>query len=245
MKLHNIIEAEFIKLKHNKLIPITCIIAFMLPMLITLKDLFLNAGIRKLGLEYWVMSMQTIILFLILPVLSGFIITVLVQREYGERTLINNLTAPVSRTKFICSKLIVWAVWHMVLTIIILLVTCFGGFILFYNGMNILQALHTSTLFLKSGLLIFITLIPLMAIAILQRKLFYPSLILCLFFTVIGVSGSNMEGIFPFILPWSAANILSMMKVQGLYLTTGRISIIFCAIISIFLSIYIFKEQNI
>ena len=46
-----------------------------------------------------------------LPVVNGFVLTSLIQREYQDCTLRNTLCAPVSRSAFLLSKTVIWFLW--------------------------------------------------------------------------------------------------------------------------------------
>ena len=73
----NILANERLKLKRNKLLPVCTLIALMIPIQI-----------------------------IVYAVLSGFVITCFVQKEYVEGTMINTLTVPINRTKFLLGKYI-------------------------------------------------------------------------------------------------------------------------------------------
>ena len=232
------------KLKQNKLIRVAIVMVILVPVLFIIKDVFLVTGVNRLGVQAWVLSIQLIALFLIVPIISGFIVTTLFQKEYEEKTIINQLMIPISRTDFILGKLFVWMVIHMSLVGIILIGVYIGIMILFPNEITISYFVELGFTFFKSGLFNLLALMPIMSIAILQKNLFYPSLIVCLLVTAIGVSAVNMDEMVGLLLPWSAANILGTTQIEGAWQIIGMLSIIGCSLLGISFSLYFFSRQD-
>lgn len=62
--------------------------------------------------QMWLPSIY-IVVGMVLSIMSGFIITFLMQREYEDRTINNVLTAPTSRWRFLFGKLVIWFIWYL------------------------------------------------------------------------------------------------------------------------------------
>jgi bacitracin transport system permease protein len=177
------------------------------------------------------------------PVLSGFVITFLIQKEYADVTMINTLTAPVTRIKFLLGKLIVWALWHIAITLCFLTISCVGVYSLY--GYSILAENFSAILatVLKGGIFFLGTLLPVAWVAVLQRKAFYPALLLTLFITALGITGLLQPGLLGSLIPWAAVYLLVM---PGAEVISGvaYTSIIVCAVVGFGLAAHAIKKQE-
>lgn len=243
-ELRNIITAEFMKMKKSRMIYVCSLIAFIIPVLIVIKDLFYISSVKRVGMDAWIHSIVMTVLLLVYPVLSGFIITYLIQKEYGDYTIINTLTSSISRTSFLCSKIVVWFIWHFFVALTCSIITCIGCFALFPADFGGAVVLKITSLFLKCSILNFVSLLPLLCIAINQRKVFYPSLLTCLLFAILGVAGTNMPIGLASILPWSAVTVICFNTVN-IYYIISIIILSICGLVSLKLSVDLFKKQNI
>lgn len=241
----NIIQAEWMKTRHNRLFQISAALCLLFPALMALKDWKLNqAHAFGMDAQAWQSMTQDMGLTILLNVLSGLILTLSFQREYTERTIISQLTCPITRTRFLAGKLTVWAVWHMLLTLLLWLSTQLGVLLLYPGTISWTWLLHGALPFLAHGALVFLTLLPLAAAAVLQKGVFYPSLLLCLAFTGISSMSAVLLGILPFVLPWSAARLLGTMPLAGTYLAISAASVSCCACVGLLLSLIGFRRQN-
>lgn len=78
----------------------------------------------------WIQSVN-VITSLFLSIASGFVITFLIQGEYEDKTIINVLSAPTSRSVFLFSKFLVWLLWYLQLLGISMFSLAFTGIELF------------------------------------------------------------------------------------------------------------------
>lgn len=238
------IKAELFKLKKDIMFFIGTIIVVAIPILILVKDVYFTTPPKEL--LNWIMSC-CLIDFLILSVISGFIITNLIQREYQAGTLINILTSSVSRAAFVISKLIIWFLWYSTMLAIIIAITVFGSKIIYPTQLNQQYLKITIELFSKFGILSFFSFIPLLWVSFMQKKLFYPSILTAMGFTAIWVGGMNtsLEMILPAcIVPWSAVSIIAMNQIGSPYVQIGLTSIILVGLIGLFLSYLSFNKQD-
>lgn len=238
------IKAELFKLKKDIMFFIGTSIVVAIPILILVKDVYFTTPPKEL--LNWIMSC-CLIDFLILSVISGFIITNLIQREYQAGTLINILTSSVSRAAFVISKLIIWFLWYSTMLAIIIAITVFGSKIIYPTQLNQQYLKITIELFSKFGILSFFSFIPLLWVSFMQKKLFYPSILTAMGFTAIWVGGMNtsLEMILPAcIVPWSAVSIIAMNQIGSPYVQIGLTSIILVGLIGLFLSCLSFNKQD-
>ena len=242
----NIVYAELMKTKKSKIFTISTLIALVVPVFLIIH----GAILEPLTAQYthytdWFM---TGLMFsgTVLPIMSGFVISILIQREYQDHTVINVLTAPVSRISFIVSKLMIWFLWYAVTLFAIIAIFVLGYYLVYtetfyFNGVKLLVELFT-----KFGLLSFVASFPLLWIAIKQRKVFYPSILLALFFTAIQIAAfQTSAGLLPLasIVPWSAVAIVSMSAPMP-YSAICIASIVVTGLLGLLLSCYTFNKQD-
>lgn len=220
------------------------IISILVPVFIIIKDKFLSTPPDEM--MDWVMTC-CLLDFLILSALSGFIITNLVQKEYQAGTLTNILSTAVSRASFIFAKLAVWFLWYVILLAYTEIVTVIGSRLIYPSQFNVQFAKIVFVMFTKFGLLTFITLIPLLWITILQKKLFYPAVLAGIGFTGILLGGFtiSMDMILPAsIVPWTAVSLVAVYQVESPYLVIGLISIALTGIVGLFLALQSIYKQD-
>ena len=234
----NILAAERIKLKRNKLLLVCSVIAIFLPLIA-----FPSNGNESISAINWVFRLQMAFQLAVYPVLSGFIITFLIQKEYGDQTIINTLTAPVERVKYLLGKLIVWFTWYITITFCFLLIVCVRFFILFGESIFSDSFTEISVMILRTGILCFGTLLPVVWIAVMQKKAFYPSLLAAIIITASGLAGLLVHGLSGSIIPWCAVTLLSMPNGDVIN-SVAYVSIALCAAAGFGLAVYSFKKQE-
>ncbi|WP_106766734.1 ABC transporter permease [Paenibacillus faecalis] len=244
--MKNGIIVEWRKVRHNNLLNIALTIIFIMTTIVVLKDILINVGVKDLGLESWVVSLGTILNYLLIPIVSGLFYTRMMNSEYTERTIINYIPAVVKRSIFVSSKIVVWMVCHLLMVFIVYLVACIGSLILFPIANPLLRLYDLGIYFLKSGLLGFLSLALLVPTSILQRSSYIPSIVTAIGIAIIGITATQLNGMLPFIFPWTAAFILSQpvaipdaLKITG-YAVTIASSLMFYT-----LSMVIFNSQDI
>ena len=238
----NILANERLKLKRNKLIPMCTLIAIMLPIAMIIADVSAkNATASTFTIIEWVNRLVLPIQVIVYPVLSGFVITFLIQKEYVERTMINTLTAPTNRIKLVLGKYIIWSLWVVVLTLLILLIT-YGGVYLLFGKTQFLENFYEITeLCLKTGILNLLSMSPILIICILQRQIFYPSLLFSCLVSGIGFVGLYWSETIRNVIPWSAVTSITFLNSDVLL---PYVSVICCYICGLAFSFYSFNRQN-
>ena len=232
----NLLAAERMKLKRNRLLMVCSIVAILLPALSL-------GGSAQSSLSESIFSLQFTCQLVVYPILSGFIITFLFQKEYGDHTIINNLLAPISRIKFLIGKLTIWGLWHITITICFLAIACVGVYfsygetVFFENGAAIIGVV------LKAGIFNLGTLLPVAWIAVIQRKTFYPSLFFTLIITALGFVGMTPPGLLLNLIPWTA---VYQIIIPGREVINGvaYTSIIVCSALGFGLAAYSIKKQE-
>ena len=243
-ELLNMLKLELLKLKKDTMFFVGTIISIMVPVFLVIKDKFLSVPPNEI--MEWTMSCFAAIL-LILSVFSGFIITNLVQKEYQSGTIKNILSSAVSRVAFICSKLLVWFLWFAITLIFIVIITILGAKLIYPHQFNLNYIKLIIAIFSKLGLLSFVSFIPLLWITILQRKLFYPSILLAIGLTGILLGGINISSDFLLpasFVPWTAVPLVAVHQLKSPYFGIGLASILITGTLGLILSCYSFYIQD-
>lgn len=240
----NILKAELLKLKKDTMFFTGTIISMVIPVFIVIKDKYLASP--PAAIMDWIMTCG-LISFLILSALSGFIITNLVHKEYQAGTMANILSSSVSRAAFIFAKLAVWFLWYAIMLAYIEMITILGSSLLYPSQFNGGCVKMIIVMFTKLGLLSFLSLLPLLWVTILQRKLFYPCVLAAIGFTGIFIGGFNisMDMVLPAsIVPWTAVPLAAVYQVKSPYIEIGMISIIVTGIAGLLLALRSFYRQD-
>ena len=148
---------EFLKLKRSKIFLLSLLGAILPPLLMfiavtsfdegqTFEALFTNVNM-------YMSAMFAVLIFTI-------IISYLFGREYNEHTLKTMLTIPVSRTKFLISKYVMFLVWIVILTIVTSISTLAFGFAAVLEGFSINLAANSFAQLLYANVLLFLTFSP-------------------------------------------------------------------------------------
>ncbi|MHC5218614.1 ABC transporter permease [Enterococcus sp. LJL128] len=242
--MDNVLAAELRKVKKNRMIGIGFLIVCAVPVLFILKSLLIDETL--FSYQEWMQGIS-MFLYMIFPVISGLVITQLIQKEYEEKTVINNLTAPVKRSYFIAAKLIVWAIWYLLTLASTVLITIIGSF-LFYDSSIVSQGISLVwTGLVKTGAFSFAAFMPVLWIAVKQRTLFYPAILFTLLFTGLQVAGSQISlEMLPLgsVVPWSAVSILQLIDDGSIYWYVCLASIVISGLLGCLLAIWTFKRQD-
>jgi hypothetical protein len=190
------------KLKGNKLILVLTAIGLALPAI-----LLANSATDP---QAWVFRLQFLCQFFLYPILSSFAITFLIQKEYADQTIINSLTAPVGRMTFLGAKLVLWLLWYSALTLGFLAITSFRVSLKFGLDALIANWAEIAWMVLRTGFLYFCVMLPIAWIAVMQRKMFYPSLLAAILMSSSGLAGILSQGFLGSVVPWFAVLLLNM-----------------------------------
>lgn len=187
----------------------------------------------------WARAEAQTSLLIIGPILSGFVLTHLIQLEYSERTIISMLTAPVPRKALLGSKLIVWLLWNAVVALETWGVLAAGSYILYPETASMATVLWLGGLVGQCTLLSVGLLLPLMAVGVWQRKLFYPSLLMAFFLTMLSTLTYQTYPVLPFM----AVNMLFNGGAPAAYMLTAKISLTLWAALGLSAAWLSFERQ--
>lgn len=236
----NFTAAELLKLKNNRLFLVATLLALLIPAALVWQESGRPAWwLEELGMISWARAEAQTCLLIIGPILSGFVLTHLIQLEYSERTIISMLTAPVPRKALLGSKLIVWLLWNAVVALETWAVLTLGSYILYPETASTATVLWLGGLVGQCTLLSIGLLLPLMAVGVWQRKLFYPSLLMAFFLTMLSTLTYQTYPVLPFM----AVNVLFNGGAPTLYMAVGKASLTVWALAGLTAAIRSFNRQ--
>ncbi|MCI9078863.1 MAG: ABC transporter permease [Lachnospiraceae bacterium] len=242
--MNNAFQTEILKLRKNGMAHIGFIVTVSIPVLLVLKSVLID----KIKIDYheWIQTVYMLV-NLAFPIMSGFFITQSIQKEYGEKTIINIITAPVNRKVFVFSKIAVWFCWYLVVMAVTECLTILGSLILFNSQVTLSTICFTVRLFTQIGLLSYIAFLPVIWIAIKQRTLFYPAILCTLVFVLLQSAGFQVsEELLPVasFVPWFAISISTMLPADSQYLYICMALILCFGLAGIVLAIREFRKQD-
>ena len=241
--MHDAVCSEIIKFRRNKMAWLGTLIIVMIPFFMIWNRLIIDQ--QRKCME-WMMSVF-MLNTLLLPIVSGFVITSSMQREYQDRTIRNILTAPVSRERFLAAKLVVWFLWYFTSICLSEMIAVAGGYVLFPTEFTAGSMKSVLFLFTQNNFFSFIVGIPILWICVKQQTLFYPSMLATLGNAVLQVAGLQVseELILPAcVCPWTAVSISGIVGVDTLYYWICFVSIFFCGLVGFVCVIISFRNQD-
>lgn len=238
----NVVSAEWMKLKRNRIFAVCTLLTLFASAFMVFKDLVIVENPPE-NYQIWLMSVYVVV-GSILSIMSGFIITFLLQREYEDRTINNVLTAPTSRLRFLLGKLAIWFIWYVGTLVGVVIIYTIGGWLIYPDTFGLTGTKSLVATMLKYCLLGFVAALPLLTVSVMQRKLFYPTIMIALAFTGIEMFAMNMPFKFARIIPWSAVVVQSLVElpVQDDLITLG--SIFLTGIVGVVAAYLLFKKQD-
>ena len=125
----NVISAEWMKLRSNRIFTVCSMLTLLTSAFMVFRDLVIVDNPPE-SYQMWLPSIY-IVVGMVLSIMSGFIITFLMQREYEDRTINNVLTAPTSRWRFLFGKLVIWFIWYLGTLIGVVAIYTIGGWLIY------------------------------------------------------------------------------------------------------------------
>lgn len=235
------VSTEIMKMRKNKIFLVCSLIAAFSAVMMVVKDWLMVPAPENYSM--WIMGNYTVTA-LILPIMSGFVLTFLFQREYEDKTIINVLTAPTSRRVFLFSKLLAWFLWYAMVLFIIIIIYSVGGFLIYPGAFGLDGVKMLAGVLTKSRLLGFAASFPLLWAAVVQRRMFYPSVMAALVFTGIELAALNMPIQAASAIPWSAVSMLSVIDAPPPYAVIGIVSICIVSCAGIIMAYVSFRKQD-
>lgn len=240
----NLLAAELMKLKKNKMAGTGTMLLCAIPALVIIKKICIDKD--SIDMQEWYLTiflLQTIAL----PVVNGFVLTSLIQREYQDCTLRNTLCAPVSRSAFLLAKTLIWFLWFFLSASAAMLITLSGARLLFASCAGTAELFLFAGQLTQQALLVFLTCMPALWIAVSQRTAFYPALLTVLGFAVLETAGMQVseELLLPASLcPWTAVSVSALVGKGSSFYFLCLLSATLCGAIGLAGALRAFGKQD-
>lgn len=157
------IEMEFLKLKRSKIFLLSLLGAVLPPLLMFIAVTSFDEG-QTFEMLFTNVNMYMSAMFAVL--IFAIIISYLFGREYNEHTLKTMLTIPISRTKFLTSKYLMFLVWIVILTVVTSMSTLIFGFLAGLEGFSLMIFADSFAQLLYANVLLFLTFSPFVFISL-------------------------------------------------------------------------------
>ena len=198
------IEMEFLKLKRSKIFLLSLIGAILPPLLMFIAVTSFDEG-QTFEALFTNVNMYMSAMFAVL--IFAIIISYLFGREYNEHTLKTMLTIPVSRTKFLASKYVMFLVWIVILTGVTSISTLAFGFAAGLDGFSLKLFMDSFAQLLYSNVLLFLTFSPFVFISLFITNM-VPAMVggATLALVNLMVYGQNWAPFVPWVCPYLIAS---------------------------------------
>lgn len=238
----NFIQTEFLKLKNSKIFLLTVIGILFESLFIILSKI--EEPTTKYTLEHIFQVNNQYIIAIISVLICCIIISYLIGREYNEHTLKSIITTPISRTKYITGKYIMFFIWFMILLGISFLGTLFTGYILGAEGFTTEIILKGLKELIIGGILTFLVMSPFMFIAMIITNM-VPAMIggVGLILANLMVYGQSKAPYFPWISPYIISS--GQINNYSCSIQTSLAIILITFLIGIIISYIYFNKKDI
>ena len=198
------IEMEFLKLKRSKIFLLSLLGAILPPLLMFIAVTSFDEG-QTFEALFTNVNMYMSAMFAVM--IFAIIISYLFGREYNEHTLKTMLTIPVSRSKFLLSKYVMFLVWIVILTIVTSISTLIFGFIAGLDGFSLSLSAKCFAQLLYANVLLFLTFSPFVFISLFITNM-VPAMVggAALALVNLMVYGQNWAPFVPWVCPYLIAS---------------------------------------
>ena len=198
------IKMEFLKLKRSKIFLLSLIGAVLPPLLMFIAVTSFDEG-HSFEMLFANVNMYMSAMFAVM--IFAIIISYLFGREYNEHTLKTMLTIPVSRSKFLLSKYVMFLVWIVILTIVTSISTLIFGFIAGLDGFSLSLSAKCFAQLLYANVLLFLTFSPFVFISLFITNM-VPAMVggAALALVNLMVYGQNWAPFVPWVCPYLIAS---------------------------------------
>lgn len=154
----------------------------------------------------------------------GFVIAWVFGREYIERTIIDILALPVSRTSIVIAKFLITSIWSVLLSILLFTVSIIIGFLIDIPGFSEHLLIQNSKIFFFTSFLTILLCTPIAFIACLGRGILAPTAFVISMLII--AQFTALLGIGPYF-PWAIPGVNTVPpETQGMDLVSASYIIV-------------------
>lgn len=226
-----LISAEFKKLKGSSILWICLVGCSILPLISIIVNSKINAQSFWIGYSTQNLSLSVLLLW---PCIFGLIGTFIFVRERIENTYKNLLIIPVGRIQLTIAKLITLFLLIMIMTVFSYLLNIIALAIgITFNITTFLEGLKN---YLMVGVLMFISILPIILIVIISKKSYVISICVTIVYaitSIVAIWSSTLSSIVPIVIILRICNIKVLNIEYAFPMTYSYISMILVGMVSL------------
>lgn len=231
-----LIWAERIKLKRSKIVWIAVFSAIMVAFIVFMQGQFQYYGKRYVDEVTWFMTAtQSLGSLYVFPAMIALMGSYIICRENQDDTLKSLALIPIDISKLVGAKLIVTAIFSVLLYAFLFVVTFCVEAILHGSLLNFGITLHFAKLYLIEGVCLFLAVSPIIAIVYRLKKGYWLALIFAEIYSFFGLFAgmqSTMRSLYPITAAFCVAGYYEATPIQ---FAMSFISLLLCGVSSIIL----------
>lgn len=239
----NIVKAEFKKLKGSSMLWIGIGGCFILPLM------SLGINLSNPGNFTWIQYVQQNLwpqMILLWPCIFGVFGSYIFCRERLENTYKNLFVIPVGRTQLAISKMLVMFVSIMAMSFLTYVLNLTGRFI----GVTVtfLEFFEGLRVYMLSGFLMFLCILPVMLISIVTKKGFLLSICISIIYALASFLASwvaPLAALLPIDVAWRIMDLQQFEMDYAFPMSISVISLVICTAISFCGILYVSKKQEV
>lgn len=218
MSLVNFITIEFNKVKGNRTFLITVIGAMIIPIVMSLVNLYTGGFSMAASLDgVFSFSLQSLSI-----IFTAVIINYLFTIDLETHTLKSIIPLPISRSEYIVGKLSTLLVWMLALSLISIIVSVILFPLVGVSGFDLMAIFKESALFLFGTALLFLVMIPVAFVTVATNNTSAGLIasVLILFSTMVPLEQLEYN---PWVLPYKVAfgSDINVMLALGIIVLVG------------------------
>lgn len=237
--MDRLIRAEFRKLKGSNILWICLVSCTILPLISIIVNSKINAQSFWIGYSTPNLLLSVLLLW---PCIFGLIGTFIFVRERIENTYKNLLIIPIGRIQLAIAKLITLFLLIMIMTIFSYLLNIIALTIgITFNVTTFLEGLEN---YLMAGVLMFISILPIILIVIISKKSYVVSIYVIIVYaitSIVAIWSSTLSAIVPIVIILRICNIKVLSIEYAFSITYSYISLIVIGIVS-FVGILLYSK---
>lgn len=238
----NIIKTEFKKLKGSSMLWIGIGGCFILPIMA------LGINLSNPGKFTWTGYVSQNLwpqIILLWPCIFGVFGSYIFCREHIENTYKNLLIIPVGRIRLAIAKMIVMLVSIIGMSVLTYILNLSGVFV--GVSVSMPEFVEGLKLYLLSGLLMFICILPVMLVSIIVRKGFLLSICISIVYSLVSFLASwvaPLAALLPIDVAWRIIDLKQFEMSYSFPMSVSYASLAFFTIVSIVGILYVSKKQE-
>ena len=243
--MKTLLWAEKLKLKRSKIVWIAVFSAIMVAFIVFMQGQFQYYGQRYVdGAAWYMTATQSLGSLYVFPAIIALIGSYMICREDQDDTMKSLVLVPVSVSNLIRAKMIIAAVFSVVLYAFLFAVTLTVEAALHISLLDLGMVLDFAKIYLLEGICLFLAVSPIIAIVYRLKKGYWLALIFAEMYSFLGlfIGQSTMRSIYPITAAFCVAGYYDTAPVQ---FVISLFSLLICGGLSLLLLYELSRKHGI